>query len=258
MPVRLPRAHHAPAHAHRRSSQPALRRRLARPASPLVKAQSANTANGTNCSASAVSSRSRPQSAFGAATLPASSVSHTSAGKRRSSSLSMDPTFTAACAPRTSPRQRSPTHKLLTFRRKEFEPCIPIITHCRRNAHMAATVIDYLPLHNWFDASKSTLAHFTHRALNHHREGVAAAVRQFDATICNADNAAVSVEALALQHLAEDMSIIPVGRRLAPAHRSPGRRCTPDASAPHARRRRTRRRQRTPLSDHPGCGAAAP
>ena len=71
------------------------------------------------------------------------------------------------------------------------------------------TVIDYLPLHNWFDASKSTLAHFTHRALNHHREGVAAAVRQFDATICNADNAAVSVEALALQHLAEDMSIIP-------------------------------------------------
>lgn len=36
-------------------------------------------------------------------------------------------------------------------------------------------IIDYLPLHTWFDASKSTLAHFTHRALNHHREGVAAA-----------------------------------------------------------------------------------
>jgi hypothetical protein len=24
---------------------------------------------------------------------------------------------------------------------------------------------DYLPLHTWFDASKSALAHFTHRAL---------------------------------------------------------------------------------------------
>jgi hypothetical protein len=69
--------------------------------------------------------------------------------------------------------------------------------------------IDYLPLHNWFDASKSTLAHFTHRALHHNREGVTEAVRFFGATICNADDAAVSVEALALQHLAEDMSIIP-------------------------------------------------
>jgi uncharacterized protein DUF6915 len=68
---------------------------------------------------------------------------------------------------------------------------------------------DYLPLHNWFDASKSTLAHFTHRALNHHREGIAEAIRLFGTTILNADRAAVSVEALALQHLAEDMSIIP-------------------------------------------------
>jgi hypothetical protein len=70
-------------------------------------------------------------------------------------------------------------------------------------------LIDYLPLHNWFDASKSALAHFTHRALHHHREGIGEAVRLFGATVCNADDAAVSVEALGLQHLAEDMSIIP-------------------------------------------------
>src|SRR5260370_30048075 len=68
---------------------------------------------------------------------------------------------------------------------------------------------DYLPLHAWFDASKSSLAHFTHRALNHHRQGVDEAVHLFGTTIVNADSAAVSVEALALQHLAEDMSIIP-------------------------------------------------
>ena len=42
---------------------------------------------------------------------------------------------------------------------------------------------DYLPLHDWFDASKSSLAHFTHRALNHHREGVAEAIRLFGTTI---------------------------------------------------------------------------
>ena len=68
---------------------------------------------------------------------------------------------------------------------------------------------DYLPLHSWFDASKSALAYFTHRALHHHREGIAEAVRIFGATIRNADDAAVSVEALAVQHCAEDMSILP-------------------------------------------------
>lgn len=68
---------------------------------------------------------------------------------------------------------------------------------------------DYLPLHNWFDASKSTLAHFTHRSINHHREGIREAVRHFGPSIVNADGVAVSVETLALQHLAEDMSLIP-------------------------------------------------
>jgi hypothetical protein len=69
--------------------------------------------------------------------------------------------------------------------------------------------IDYLPLHNWFDASKTSLAYFTHRMVNHHHEGIREAVRLFGATIVNADGAAVSVETLASQHLAEDMSVIP-------------------------------------------------
>jgi hypothetical protein len=77
-----------------------------------------------------------------------------------------------------------------------------------KRAH-GGEIIDYLPLHNWFDASKSALAHFTHRALHHHREGIAEAVRLFGTNICNAADAAISVEALGLQHLAEDMSIIP-------------------------------------------------
>ena len=68
---------------------------------------------------------------------------------------------------------------------------------------------DYLPLHSWFDASKSALAYFTHRALHHHREGIAEAVRIFGATIRNADDAAVSVEALAVQYCAEDIHIFP-------------------------------------------------
>jgi hypothetical protein len=87
-------------------------------------------------------------------------------------------------------------------------------------------IIDYLPLHNWFDASKSALAHFTHRALHHHREGIAEAVRLFGATICNADDAAISVEALGLQHLAEDVSIIPSAADWL-QHLEPGRTVSP-------------------------------
>jgi hypothetical protein len=86
--------------------------------------------------------------------------------------------------------------------------------HCYHHAlasqrEHGAAAEDYLPLHNWFDASKSTLAFFTHRLLNHHREGIREAARRFGAAIVNADGAAVPVETLALQHLAEDMSIVP-------------------------------------------------
>lgn len=70
-------------------------------------------------------------------------------------------------------------------------------------------ISDYLPLHSWFDASKTVLGHFTHRALRHHREGVAEAARIFGETIAIADGARVPVELLGLQHLAEDMSMLP-------------------------------------------------
>ena len=71
------------------------------------------------------------------------------------------------------------------------------------------TAADFLPLHTWFDASKAALVHFTHRALRHHREGIAEAERIFGSNIVNADGAAIEVAALGLQHLAEDMDRIP-------------------------------------------------
>ena len=71
-------------------------------------------------------------------------------------------------------------------------------------------VADYLPLHNWLDWSKSSFAFFTHRCINHHVEGIREAMLLFGSTIVNADNAAVSVETLALQHLGEDLSFIPM------------------------------------------------
>lgn len=34
------------------------------------------------------------------------------------------------------------------------------------------TIEDYLPIHNWFDATKAHHADFRHRALRHHAEGI--------------------------------------------------------------------------------------
>ena len=62
----------------------------------------------------------------------------------------------------------------------------------------------YLPLHTWFDVTKQTFAHFTHRALRHHQEGIAMAVDHFGAELSEAQPAPVSVALLAAQHLDED------------------------------------------------------
>ena len=68
---------------------------------------------------------------------------------------------------------------------------------------------DYHPLHSWFDASKATMCHFTHRALRHHYEGVAEAVSLFGPSIRNCDHVEVATEAIALQHIAEDCAFLP-------------------------------------------------
>ena len=102
-------------------------------------------------------------------------------------------------------------------------------------------IINYLPIHNWFDATKAALAHFTHRALHHHREGIAETVQLFGPSFHNADHAVVSVEAIGLQHLAEDMSIIPSAADWLNISRPRG------LSRIHPQRRRTRGPRRPPL-----------
>lgn len=77
--------------------------------------------------------------------------------------------------------------------------------HARSSARIHGGVWqDYFPLHAWFDASKSLLCRFTHRALRHHLEGVAEAVAHFGADIRNADNVEVDTMTLGVQHLEED------------------------------------------------------
>jgi hypothetical protein len=68
---------------------------------------------------------------------------------------------------------------------------------------------DYLPLHNWFDATKANMSFFTHRALRHHYEGIREAVNVFGDRVTNTEGISVGVEMISLQHFTEDMSIIP-------------------------------------------------
>ena len=68
---------------------------------------------------------------------------------------------------------------------------------------------DYQAVHDFFDSSKSTLAHFTHRALFHHREGIAIACTCLGRTIRNSAGAEIATGDIATQHFREDLSLLP-------------------------------------------------
>ncbi len=65
-------------------------------------------------------------------------------------------------------------------------------------------VEDYLPIHDWFDATKETFADFRHRALRHHSQGIFEAERVFGPTITNSDGKIVPVRYIGEQHVQED------------------------------------------------------
>lgn len=63
---------------------------------------------------------------------------------------------------------------------------------------------DYLPIHNWFDATKECFADFRHRALRHHSWGIFDAERVFGISIVNSDGKEVPTRAIGEQHVRED------------------------------------------------------
>lgn len=76
---------------------------------------------------------------------------------------------------------------------------------------------DYMPIHEWLDASKAITTHFTHRALRHHDYGIQALlrvmdqqrIRRNDGLLVNSDGAVVNVEHVARQHVIEDCGFVP-------------------------------------------------
>ena len=66
------------------------------------------------------------------------------------------------------------------------------------------TVDDYMPIHDWLDATKETYADFRHRALRHHAQGIFEAERVFGKILVNSDGRTVPVRYVAEQHIKED------------------------------------------------------
>ena len=67
---------------------------------------------------------------------------------------------------------------------------------------------DYIELHNFLDSSKAACAHFKHRFLLHHAEGIDLAVRLFSEKLTNGDGQTISTCQILTEHLIEDVGRI--------------------------------------------------
>ena len=68
---------------------------------------------------------------------------------------------------------------------------------------------DYLPIHQWFDASKELHGDFRHRALRHHTHGIFECERTFGVTITLSSGKQIPSRWVAEQHVVEDLGFIP-------------------------------------------------
>ncbi len=64
--------------------------------------------------------------------------------------------------------------------------------------------VDYLAIHDWFDATKAHCALFTHRALRHHAFGIFEAEERFGAVLTNSAGRIVPTRFIGEQHVKED------------------------------------------------------
>lgn len=67
---------------------------------------------------------------------------------------------------------------------------------------------DYISVHNFLDSSKAACAHFKHRFLLHHREGIELGARVFGASVVNSENKAIETRRILTEHLIEDVGRI--------------------------------------------------
>ncbi len=67
---------------------------------------------------------------------------------------------------------------------------------------------DYIEVHSFLDSSKAACAHFKHRFLLHHAEGIELGVRIFGETLINGENRAIQTKQVLTDHLIEDLGSV--------------------------------------------------
>jgi hypothetical protein len=67
---------------------------------------------------------------------------------------------------------------------------------------------DYIEVHSFLDSSKAACAHFKHRFLLHHAEGVELGVRIFGASVVNRESRSIPTRQILAEHLIEDLGRI--------------------------------------------------
>jgi hypothetical protein len=70
-------------------------------------------------------------------------------------------------------------------------------------------VSDYIPLHTWFDQSKSIAADFRHRALRHHAEGIFKLETVYGPTLTLSTGRTIPTRWVGEQHVKDDLGFIP-------------------------------------------------
>lgn len=68
---------------------------------------------------------------------------------------------------------------------------------------------DYLPIHDFFDSTKSAWADVRHRAILHSSFGIFLVEKVFGTTLTNSDGKVISVRDVAEDHVVEDCGSIP-------------------------------------------------
>lgn len=64
---------------------------------------------------------------------------------------------------------------------------------------------DYIAVHSFLDSSKAACAHFKHRFLLHHTEGIELGVKIFSEKVVNSENKTIETRRLLTEHLIEDV-----------------------------------------------------
>jgi len=82
--------------------------------------------------------------------------------------------------------------------------------HAARSAKRWGGIADdYLPIHQWFDATAAHVPDNRHRMILHNAFGIALAEQVFGTSITNAAGSRVFVREIGRQHVLEDLATIP-------------------------------------------------